>query len=329
MRPSRAPSLMAALALATLAQTAAHAQPQAYPNRPIRLLVPGAPGSSQDVLSRILAGRLSELIGQQVVVDTRAGASGLIGIELGKAAAADGYTLVAATSTLFATLPALGARLRYDPDRDFAPLSRMAGVSNVLLVNAGLGVQTVPELIKLAQSKPRALNYGSAGNATPAHLGGAMLDTLAGIATNHVPYKGAAQALTDVIGGQLQYLITSPLVAMPHAAGGRIRVIASTGAQRDPLFPQLPAVAEFLPGFEITQWWGVVAPAKTPERIVGTLHRSIVAALESPAVRELVARQGATVRPETPAQFSAFMQLDRQRIAELGRRAGISAEVVP
>ena len=325
MPVSRCLRLFAASALCVAGATMVYGQP--YPSRPIRLLVPGAPGSSQDVLSRILAGRMSELIGQQVVVDTRAGASGLIGIELGKVAAPDGYTLVAATSTLFASLPALGARLGYDPDRDFSPLSRMASVSNVLLVNAGLGVNSVPELVRLAKARPGQLNFGSAGNATPAHLGGAMLNAMAGVTTSHVPYKGAAQALTDVMAGQLQYLITSPLVAMPHASGGRIRVIASTGAQRDPLLPQLPTVAEFLPGFEITQWWGIVLPAKTPQGISSRLHSVMVNALNTPEVRDLVAKQGATVRPESPAEFIAFMQLERKRLAALGRQAGITADV--
>ena len=283
-------------------------------------------GSSQDVLSRILATRLSEQIRQQVVVDDRAGASGMIGIELGKAAAPDGYTLIAATSTLFATLPALGAKLSFDPDRDFVPLTRMASVSNVLLVNAGLGVSNVAELVKLAKARPAQLNYGSAGNGTPAHLGGAMLNALAGITTNHIPYKGAAQALTDVMGGQLQYLITSPLVAMPHANGGRIRVIASTGAQRDPLLPQLPTVAETLPGFEITQWWGIVLPAKTPSSIANRLHGEIIKALRAPDVVELIAKQGATVRPETPAEFVAFMKAERTRIAAIGKQAAILIE---
>ena len=201
-----------------------------YPNRPIRFLVPGATGSSQDLLSRIVANKLSQQLNQQVVVDVRAGASGVIGIELGKAAAPDGYTIIAATSTLFAGLPALKTKLSYDPDRDFAPLTRMATVANVMTVNAALGVESVADLVKLAKAKPGQLNYGSAGNGSPAHLAGAMFDVLADVKTSHVPYKGAAQALTDVIGGQLQYLITSPLVAMPHAKGGRIKVLATTGA---------------------------------------------------------------------------------------------------
>lgn len=294
-----------------------------YPDRPIRFLVPGATGSSQDVLSRIVGSRLSQQLGQQVVVDVRAGASGVIGIELGKAAAPDGYTIIAATATLFATLPALNPKITYDADKDFAPLSRMASVANVMTVHAGLGVNNIADLVKLAKAKPGQLNYGSAGNASPAHLAGAMFDLLAGVKTTHVPYKGAAQALTDVIGGQLQYLSTSPLVAMPHAKGGRIKVLATTGAKRDPLIPELPTVADTVPGYEITQWWGIVVPAKTPPAIARRLHAEIVKALQTPEVRDLIAKLGASVQPESPAQFAAFMRAERTRIGNLGRRANI------
>lgn len=312
-----------ALGLAVLASAT---QAQQYPNRPIRFLVPGAAGSSQDILARILGNKLSEQLGRQVVVDARAGASGIIGIELARAAAPDGYTIFAATTTLFATLPALKPGLSYDADKDFAPLTRMASVANVLTVNAGLGVESVADLVKLARTKPEQLNYGSAGNASPAHLAGALFDLLAGVNTVHVPYKGAAQALSDVIAGQLQFLITSPLVAMPHAKGGRIRVLATTGAKRDPLIPELPTVADTIPGYEITQWWGVVVPAKTPAAISGKLHAEIIKALQTPEVRDLIARQGATVRPESPSEFLAFMQAERIRIGNLGKRAGITAD---
>src|SRR6185295_14235653 len=294
-----------------------------FPSRPIRFLVPGAAGSSQDVLSRIVGSKLSQQLGQQVVVDVRAGASGVIGIELGKAAAPDGYTLIAATTTLFATLPALNAKIPYDADKDFAPLSRMASVANVMTVNAGIGVNNIADLVKLAKAKPGQLNYGSAGNASPAHLAGAMFDLLAGVKTTHVPYKGAAQAMTDVISGQLQYLVTSPLVAMPHAKGGRSKVLATTGAKRDPLIPELPTVADTVPGYEITQWWGVVMPAHTPPPIAARLHAELVKALQSPDVRDLMAKQGASVQPESPAQFSAFMRAERGRVANLGKQANI------
>src|SRR5258706_2065247 len=258
-------------ALAGLAAVHAACAADSYPSRPLRFLVPGATGSSQDLLARIVANKLAQQLNQQVVVDVRAGASGVIGIELGKAAAPDGYTIIAATSTLFASLPALKSKLSYDPDRDFAPLSRMAMVSNVMIVNAGLGVDTVADLVKLAKAKPGQVNYGSAGNGSPAHLAGALFDLLAQIKTNHIPYKGAAQALTDVIGGQLQYLITSPLVAMPHAKGGRIKLLATTGAKLDPLIPELPTVADTIPGYRIAQWWGVVGPARPPPPIAARL----------------------------------------------------------
>ena len=311
-----------ALGLAVLASAT---QAQQYPNRPIRFLVPGAPGSSQDILARILGNKLSEQLGQHIVVDARAGASGIIGIELAKAAAPDGYTIVAATTTLFATLPALKTNLSYDADRDFAPLSRMASVANVVTVNAGLGVESVADLVRLAKARPGQVNYGSAGNASPAHLAGAMFNLLAGVNTTHIPYKGAAQALSDVMSGQLQFLITSPLVAMPHAKGGRIKVLATTGAKRDPLIPELPTVADTVPGYEITQWWGVVVPARTPAAIAGKLHAEIIKALQTPEVRDLIAKQGAAVRPESPSEFAAFMQAERIRIGNLGKRAGITA----
>ena len=312
--------------LCLCALTTTCAQAQNYPSRPIRFLVPGAAGSSQDILARVLANKLSQQLHQQVVVDARAGASGLIAIDIAKTAAPDGYTLVAATSTLFSGLPALKPKLSYDPDYDFAPLSRMASVANVLTVNASLGVESAADLVKLAKTKPALLNYGSAGNGSPAHLAGAMFDVLAGVKTNHVPYKGAAQALTDVIGGQLHYLITSPLVAMPHARGGRIKVLATTGAKRDPLLPDLPVLADTVPGYDITQWWGVVAPAKTPKPILDLLHAEIIKALRAPEVRELLARQGATAQPESPAEFASFMKSERTRIAQLGKKAGITLD---
>ncbi len=299
------------------------AQTQNYPSRPIRFLVPGAAGSSQDIVTRILSNKLAQQLSQQFVVDARAGATGLIAIDIAKTAAPDGYTLIAATSSLFSGIPALKAKLSYDPDRDFAPLSRMASVANVVTVNAALGVDTAADLVKLARAKPGQLNYGSAGNGSPAHIAGAMFDVLAGVRSNHVPYKGAAQALTDVIGGQLHYLITSPLVAMPHAKGGRIKVLASTGAKRDPLLPELPVFADTVPGYEITQWWGVVAPAKTPPEILKRLHAEIIKALQSPDVRELLAKQGATAQPDTPEAFAAYMKTERIRIGNLGKKAGI------
>ena len=180
--------------------------------------------------------------------------------------------------------------------------------------------------MKLAKARPGQLNYGSAGNGSPAHLAGEMLNALAGITTIHVPYKGAALAMTDLVGGQIQLMMASPLVAMPHGRAGRIRVLATTAAQRDPLLPELPAVAETVPGYEIVQWWGIGLPARTPQPIVKTLHSEIVKALNDAQTREGMSRNGATPKPESPAEFSAFMKAERERIARIGRQAKISVD---
>ncbi len=310
-------------ALLVLSATAAA---QNYPNKPIRFLVPSPAGGSPDILARIVGARLSEQMKQQVIIDNRSGASGIIGVEIVKNAAPDGYTLLLATSTVFASLPALKSKLPYDVDADFTHLSRIAWVANVATVNAGLGVNSVADLVKLAKDKPGQLNYGSAGIGTPAHLAGAMFDVLAGIKTMHIPYKGAALAMTDMIGGQIQYLITSPLVAMPQGRAGRIRVLATTGAKRDPLLPELPTMAETVPGYEIVQWWGISVAKGTPAAITQRLHKELMIVLNAPEVRAQMGKNGATAQPEQPAEFAAFMKAERARIANVGKQAGITLD---
>ncbi len=314
--------LIAAVAV-LLATTAAA---QNYPTRPIRFIVPTAPGGSPDILARIVGNKLGEQLKTQIVVDTRPGGSGIIGVEIAKGAAADGYTLLLVTSTTFASLPVLKKKLPYDPDRDFIALSRVAWVANVVTVNKDIGVSNTADLVKLAKTKPGGLNYGSAGNGSPAHLAGAMFNVLAGVQTTHIPYKGAAPAMSDMIGGQIQFLITSPLVAMPHGRAGRIKVLASTGAQRDPLLPELPTVAETVPGYEIVQWWGIAAPRGTPAAITRQLHRELMTALNSADVKAQMNKNGATPSPEQPAEFMAFMKSERARIANVGKQAGITLD---
>lgn len=316
----------AALAGIMLAAATVYASAQNYPSKPVRFLVPSPPGGSPDILARIVSTKLSEQIKQQVIVDNRAGASGIIGVELAKNGAPDGYTLLLATSTTFASLPALKSKLPYDVDRDFIALSRIAWVANVLTINAGLGANSAAEFVKLAKDKPGSLNYGSAGNGSPAHLAGAMLNVLAGVQTTHVPYKGAAPALLDIIGGQIQFIITSPLVAMPHSRAGRVQVLATTGAKRDPLLPELPPLADTIPGYEIVQWWGVALTRGTPAAITQRLHKELMVALNSPDVAALMNKNGATPSPENPAEFVAFMKAERARIANVGKKAGITLE---
>ena len=299
---------------------------QIYPNRPLRIIVPFPPGSVSDTVARILGNKLTEQMGQPVIVDARPGASGVIGVEIAKTAPPDGYTLLMASTSVFALLPALKPKLPYDPDKDFVALSRVASAANVLAAHPSLGVGTVADLVKLTKARPGQLNYGSGGNGTLPHLAGEMFNVLAGVKTVHVPYKGSVLALNDLIAGQLQFIVTSPVNVMAHAKTGRIKVIATTGAKRDPLFPELPMVADTIPGFESTQWWGVAAPAKTPAVIVNKLHAEIVKAMQSPDVRELLAKQSVTAHAESPAEFTAFIRTERERIARVGRQAGITLD---
>ena len=213
---------------------------QAYPAKPVRLIVADAAGGAPDQLARILAQKLSESLGQQVIVDNRPGAAGVLGADIAAKAPADGYTLLLTTTAIYAILPNLKKNLPYDPVRDFVPISRIATASNVLVVNVALPAKSVAELVQLAKSKPGALNYASAGIGSPAHLAGEMLNLLAGIKLTHVPYKGAAPALLDVIAGNAQLIITSPIAAGAHMSGGRVRALATTGTERNPSLPDLP-----------------------------------------------------------------------------------------
>jgi tripartite-type tricarboxylate transporter receptor subunit TctC len=292
----------------------------------VRIIVPFPSGSVSDTIARISGNKLSEQLGQPLIVDTRAGASGVIGVEIAKNAPADGYTLLLAGYSVFSLLPALKPGLSYDPEKDFVALSRIASMALVAAVHPALGVGTVADLVNLAKARPGQLNYGSSGNGSVQHLAGELFNALAGVKTVHVPYKGAVLALNDLASAQLQFIVASPVIVLPHAKAGRIKLIATTGAKRDPFLPELPTIGDVLPGFEITTWVGFAAPAKTPAVIVNRLHAEIVAALQSSEVRELLARQGVTAHAESSAEFTAFIKVDRERIARVGRQAGITLD---
>jgi tripartite-type tricarboxylate transporter receptor subunit TctC len=296
---------------------------QAYPARPIRLIVADAAGGAPDQLGRILAQKLSDSLGQQVVVDNRPGAAGALGAEIAARSPADGYSLLLTTTSIYAILPSLKRNLPYDPVRDFVPISRIATASNVLVVNVSLPAQSVAELVQIAKSKPGVLNYASAGVGSPAHLAGEMLNLLAGIKLTHVPYKGAAPALLDVIAGNAQLIITSPIAAGAHMQGGRVRALATTGAERNPSLPELPTIAEAVPGYEISQSWGIVAPAGTPPQIVGRLNDEVVKAMQLPDVKDRVLKTGAVPAGDSPAAFAAFIARERQRLGEVITKTGI------
>jgi tripartite-type tricarboxylate transporter receptor subunit TctC len=303
--------------------TVSFAAERAYPVRPVRIVVSNAPGSSPDIIGRIVANKLAAQMGQQFVIDTRPGASGIIGVEIVKTAAPDGYTALIGATTVFSSLPALKANLPYDMERDFIPLTRLASVANVMVVQPSLGVTNVAEFIKHAQANPGKLNCGHPGNGTPSHLAAALFNVMAKVNIQHVPYKGAAQVLADLIAGNIQCQFTSPVVAMPQAKAGRVRVLATTGLVPDPLAPELPTLASTVPGYESTQWFGIALPARTPKPIVERLHAELMHALRSPETAELLAKQGATVQPESPAAFAQYIRDERNRIAGLAKSAGI------
>ncbi len=319
MLPRRLITLLA-IAFA-LVGVGAHAQN--FPNKPIRLIVPDAPGGSPDTLSRILAQKLSDTLGQSVVVDNRAGAGGLLGAEMAAKAPADGYTLFMTTTAVYAILPNLRKNLPYDPVKDFAPISRIATASNVMVVNTGLPATSIAELVKLAKSRPGELNYASAGVGSPAHLAGEMFNLLADVKIAHIPYKGAGPALLDVIAGNAQLIITSPIAAGAHMNSGRVRALATTGVERNPGLPTLPTIAETLPGYEITQTWGIAVPAGTPPAIIKRLSDEIIKVMNLPDVRERVLATGAVPVGDTPEAFTAFMNKERQQLGEVIVKRGI------
>ena len=308
------------LVMLILATTAAA---QGYPVKPVRLIVADAAGGAPDQLGRLLAQKLSDSLGQQVIVDNRPGAAGALGADIAAKAPADGYSLLLTTTTIYAILPNLRKNLPYDPVRDFVPISRIATSSNVLVVNVALPAASVAELVRLAKDKPGSINYASAGIGSPAHLAGEMLNLLAGIKLTHIPYKGAAPGLLDVIAGNAQLIITSPIAAGAHMSGGRVRALATTGAERNPALPDLPTIAETVPGYEISQSWGVVAPAGTPQQIVRRLNDEIVKAMSLPDLRDRVLKTGALPAGDSAVAFEAFMARERQRLGEVITKTGI------
>jgi tripartite-type tricarboxylate transporter receptor subunit TctC len=298
---------------------------QQYPSRAIRIISPFSPGGGNDTLCRTVAAKLTENMGQQVIVENRPGANGIIGTDAAARAAPDGYTIVLIPSG-HAVNASIRRKLPFDPIRDFSTISLVGSSPLVLAVHPSLPVTSVRALAAFAKSRPGELTYVSAGIGSSGHLGGALFEVLTGTKMLHVPYKGMALALTDLVSGQVTMAFGTSLSVVPHVKSGRLRALATTGLKRSPALPELPTVAETVPGYEADLWYGFVGPARLQPEIVRRLNAGIVAVLNLPEVRERLAGQGVDVQSSTPEAFAKLLASDMLRWAKVVQRAGIRAQ---
>ena len=299
---------------------------QAYPSKPVRIISPFAPGGGNDTICRIIAPRLGENLKQQVIIDSRPGANGIVGTEVAARSAPDGYTIILIPSG-HAVNVSLYKKLPYDSITDFTPITLVATSPLILVMHPTVPVKNVKELIAFAKARPGQLTYSSAGVGASAHLAGALFETMTGTKMVHVPYKGSALALTDLIGGQGSLSFSTSASAMPHVRSGRLRALAGTGAARSPALPDLPTVAESgAPGYEASLWYGFVGPARMPAEIVQRLNSEIVAVLKLPEVRDRLANEGVEARSTTPEEFAKLLMSDLKRWANVIARAGVRVE---
>jgi tripartite-type tricarboxylate transporter receptor subunit TctC len=313
----RVAALVLALATTGLAQE--------YPAKPVRLIVPFPPGGSNDIVGRMAATQLGERWGKQVVVDNRGGAGGVIGTDLAAKAPPDGYTLLV-VSIAHAVNPWL-YKLTYDPIKSFTPVAILATGPNVLTVNPGLPVHSVKELIALAKQKPGELQYASAGVGTFQHLGSELFKITAGVDLMHVPFKGGGPAMIDVIGGHTKILFSSLVQALPHIRAGKLRALGTGGSTRVSALPDVPTIAEAgVPGYEAVNWWGIAAPAGTPQPIVDRLHKELTAILTSPETQKQLSSEGAEVVQMSSAAFGSFMVKELQKWERVVKEGGIKAD---
>ena len=316
----------ALLGTGLLASVPAAAQ-AAYPNRTITIVVPFAAGGTTDILARIVGQALTAELGQTVIVDNRAGAGGNIGGQVVARSAADGYTLFMGTVGTHAINAALYKKMPFDPVKDFAPLTRVANVPNLLVANPAQPFKTVKELIAYAKSHPGQLNFASAGNGSSIHLSGELFKSMAKVDMQHVPYKGSAPAVTDLLGNQVAIMFDNMPSAIQHVRAGKLRAIAVTTAKRSPELPDVPTIAEAgVPGYEATSWFGLFAPAATPPAVVARLNTAIVKVLAKPEVKKQINEQGAEVYSETPQQFAAFIQKESVKWSKVVKDSGANMD---
>ena len=292
-----------------------------YPQRPIRLIVPFAAGGGLEITARSIGQKLTEKRGQSIVIDNRPGAATIVGSEIAAKSSPDGYTLLMITTT-FAINPSLYGKLPYDPVREFAPVTQINSVPNILVVNPSIPAHTVRELIALAKAKPGQLNYASAGSGTSPHLAAELFKTMAGIEMTHIPYKGIPPAVTDVIAGRVTMLMTTTISAAPHVKSGRLRALAITSPKRLAAMPDVPAIGETVPGYEAGAFQGMVAPAGVPKEIVRQLADDIAAIVRLPDIRERIIADGAEPIGSTPEAFSIFLKKEMLKWGKVVKESG-------
>ncbi|KAB2895929.1 MAG: tripartite tricarboxylate transporter substrate binding protein [Burkholderiaceae bacterium] len=315
----------ATLAATVLAPTGAAAQ--AFPSKPITIIVPFSAGGTTDILARVVGQALTTELGQSVIVDNRAGAGGNIGGQAAARAAADGYTLFMGTVGTHAINAALYKKMPFDPIKDFAPLTRVANVPNLLVANPAQPYKTVQELIAYAKANPGKINFGSSGSGSSIHLSGELFKSMAKVDMQHVPYKGSAPAVTDLLGNQIGIMFDNMPSAIQHVRSGKLRPLAVTTAKRSPELPDVPTIAEAgVPGYEATSWFGLFAPAGTPAPVVAQLNKAIVKVLNQPDVKKKIAEQGGEVVAETPEQFAAFIQKESVKWGKVVKESGASVD---
>jgi tripartite-type tricarboxylate transporter receptor subunit TctC len=299
----------------------------AYPNKPIRLIVTYPPGGGTDIVARMLAPRLAERLKQQVVIDNRGGAGGIIGTELAARSPADGYTLLFGTSAGLVINPLLNSKLPYDPVKDFVPVSLLVINPQLLVANNATGISSVRELIALAKSMPGKLNYASVGQGSPNHLAMELFKSMAGVDIVHVPYKGAGPAVTDLLGGQVQVMFNPMPPLLPHVKMGKLKAIAVGSLRRSPAVPDIPTVDEAgLPGYEYVLWYGMFGPAGMPVSAVNRLNAELVKLLAESDIVQRLASRGVEARSSTPGELANFMREESVRLAKVIRSAGIKVE---
>ncbi|MEK7361087.1 MAG: tripartite tricarboxylate transporter substrate binding protein [Pseudomonadota bacterium] len=306
----------------------ADAPAQNYPSKPIRLVVPYPPGGPLDIMARAIGQKLTEAWHQPVVVDNRAGAGGNIGADLVAKSPADGYTLLMGAVATHAINPTLYGKLTYDPVKDFTPVALVAQVPNILVVNPSVPAKSVKELIEFARARPGYLNFGSGSTGSTGHLAGELFKTMAGVQMVHIPYKGGAPAMADLLAGQVQLMFDNLANALPNVRAGRLRALAVTTLARSQAMPDLPTIAESgLPGFDLTTWFGLMVPAGTPPEIVVRLNKEIVRALNAKDMRERLDKMGTEPPPNnTPEHFAAFIRTEAAKYAKVVKDSGARVE---